>query len=413
MCQDFKITTEVSEFVSHSGIKFSYGVKPLGDELFIWSEGLLDESGIDIHQIEFHKWDDLPIFFKAPERSDIPFDIFSATFYLLTRYEEYVPHVKDDLGRYNASSSVAVQGNFILIPLVDHWIKKLLLFINSHFEDSLQPDLVSRTTVAIEVASFYKYKGRGFIDNTLMAYQHLKRLKLRNLFRQIIVILGLKTDPFQNYEYLVNTMRKKWKHGKKYLNEKDNMIFFFHLGTYNRVDNGISFRSKAYREAIKKIGDYLDIGLRYSFFCTDQEIKSQGKKFEEISNRPVHKTMVAFSKIATPGHYKRLVELEKLQDYSMGYETMPGFRASTSHPFYFYDLDYEVQTPLLIYPYALHYKNMASKMLNSQKQMVQQLKKSVAQVSGHFIVMFDYAQFEHDLKSHATTILKYIYENES
>lgn len=410
--QEFKLTSEVSDFVSHSGVKLSYGVKPLGDELFIWSQGLLDETGIEDHDIDFHKWDELPIFFKAPSRSDIPFDIFSASFYLITRYEEYLPQVKDDLGRYSAKESVAVKGSFILMPLVDLWVRKLLDILNRNFDVSLRRKQKLKTTVAIEVSSFFKYRGRGALDNTIMLYNHLRRFKIRNFFKQIFVLLGLRPDPFKNYEELIISIRRKWQHGKKSTNAVDNMIFFFHLGSYNRVDNGINYSSRKYREAIKQIGDYLDIGLRFSFYCGDNEVLQQGRKFEEISNRPIHKTMAAYSKIATPGHYKRLVDLEKLEDYSMGYESMPGFRASTSHAFYFYDLDYEVQTPLLIYPYALHYKSISGNMLNGQKQVVLQLKRRVEEVSGHFIVMYDYAQFEKGLKSHATTTLEYIYDNE-
>ncbi len=410
MRQDFKFTSDVSEFVGHSGVKFSYGTKPLGEELFIWSHGLLDDHGIDDYEIEYHRWEELPVFFKAPNTSTIPFDIFAASFYLISRYEEYLPQVKDDIGRYSAKESVAVKGNFIMLPLVDLWVRKFLNIINQIFDATLQREQQLSTTVAIEVSSFYKYKSRGIIDNFLMLLQHVKRLKIRQAFNQIFVLLGIKPDPYNNYERLIDVIRSKWDYKRKSHISNEDMIFFFHLGSYNRVDNGTSYRYRKYQESIKKIGDYVDIGVRYSFFCDDKELKSQSKRYEQISNRPLRRTMAAYSKIVTPGHYKRLVETEKLEDYSMGYENMPGFRASTSHPFYFYDLDYEVQTPLLIHPYALHYKSMSSNMLNGQKQMVKQLKQRVKEVSGSFVIMFDYSQFEKGLKSHATTLLKYIYE---
>lgn len=410
MLQEFNFTSDVSKFVSHSGIKFSYGTKPLGEELFIWSHGLLDENGIDNYEIEYHSWDHLPVFFKAPDSSTIPFDIFAASFYLLSRYEEYLPQVKDDLGRYSAKESVAVKGNFIMLPLVDLWVRKFLTLINQSFEVNLIREQQLKTTVAIEVASFYKYASRGVIDNFIMFWQHLKRLRVKRILTQFLVLLGLQTDPYDNYERLIEIIKVRWKKKRKPCSSNDDMIFFFHLGNYNRIDNGTVYRYRKYRESIKKIADYVEIGVRFSFLCSDKDLKAQSKKYEEISNRPLRKTMAAYSKIVTPGHYKRLVETEKLEDYSMGYETMPGFRASTSHPFYFYDLDYEVQTPLLIHPYALHYKSVSGNMLNGQKQIVTQLKQRVAEVAGSFIVMYDYNQFEKGLKSHATTLLKYIYE---
>ena len=43
----------------------------------------------------------------------IPFDVFSATFFLVSRYEEYLPHVKDDYGRFLATESLAFKEDFL------------------------------------------------------------------------------------------------------------------------------------------------------------------------------------------------------------------------------------------------------------------------------------------------------------
>jgi hypothetical protein len=188
------------------------------------------------------------------------------------------------------------------------------------------------------------------------------------------------------------------------------MVFFFHMGDYNGMDNGTSHRIKKYREAVKHIADYTEIGLRYTFYAEKPSIEKEGKRFEHLVNRPLEKTMSAYSKIAMPGHYKRLVEIERIEDYSMGYETMPGFRAGTSHPFYFYDLDFEVQTPLLVYPYSIHYKSIEGQMLNGQMQTINKLKEKTYEVAGNFIVMFEYGQFDKKLKSHIYTVLDAIYE---
>ena len=95
---DVSFTTTVEDFIKHSGPKITYSKTPLQNEFFIRSNSLLFEQGISDVDIIMNDWDGLPCFFEAGERSNIPFDIFSASFYLLSRYEEYLPHVKDELG---------------------------------------------------------------------------------------------------------------------------------------------------------------------------------------------------------------------------------------------------------------------------------------------------------------------------
>lgn len=46
-----------------------------------------------------------------------------------------------------------------------------------------------------------------------------------------------------------------------------------------------------------------------------------------------------------PEHYSYLNELEIANDYSMGYPETIGFRAGTSTPYLFYDLNMEITTP--------------------------------------------------------------------
>ena len=46
--------------------------------------------------IKLDEWQGVPCFFAAVNAAIYPL-IFSASFYVLSRYEEYLPHVKDNL----------------------------------------------------------------------------------------------------------------------------------------------------------------------------------------------------------------------------------------------------------------------------------------------------------------------------
>ncbi len=402
----FEFTSDLSEFIAHEGPKLSYGKKSLGDEFFIWSYGLLNEVGIDDHEVEVHQWDELPIFFKAPDRSDLPFDVFSASFYLLTRYEEYLPQVKDDLGRFTASASIAAQYHFLDIPLLDLWIKKLGDELEKRFHITLPRKRETQIITAIETASIFQYKNRAIVPVMYALYESLSKLQMRKFFRQLGVHLRLVKDPYDVYDIVLRIYRESIAQLPNSSKYSRRILYLFHLGDYNYIDNGVSYRSRTYQELIKHIADYVEIGLRFSFANGEEKIAKEAVRYESITNRPLSKTMTAFSKISMPGHYKQLVDMDTIEDYSMGYTNVPGYRASTSHSFYFYDLDYEVQTPLRVYPYALHYRSIEHFMLNGQQAIIDKLLRYADVATGNFIIVFDNAQFDLKKRSHIYTIIK-------
>ena len=87
-------TSSIEKFVSHSGPKLSYTHQALGNEFFIASHELLFQQGIQEIPIEVSNWSGIPAFFKVAKSSKMPYDIFAASFYLISRYEEYLPHIK-------------------------------------------------------------------------------------------------------------------------------------------------------------------------------------------------------------------------------------------------------------------------------------------------------------------------------
>lgn len=402
---EYEITNELNVFVGHEGTKFSYGDKPLGDETFIWSHGLLSEHGIEDHDIEIMNWDELPAFFPAPERSDVPFDIFSASFFLITRYEEYFPQVKDDLGRYSPYESIAYKNEFLNQPLMDLWIQKFARLILKVDMSTLSRKRIPQKRIAIEVASFNKYKKRGLIVNVTLFWKHLRKLRLNRAWKQLKTLLNLHKDPYDNSSEIISNVKATRLGDYNSRKKLPEMMFFFHLGAYNDFNTGVTYKSKSYVEAIKHIADYVKVGLRFSANTSRNDVHQEEKRFEELVKRPLQHTMAAYSKISMPGHYKLLVDTKTMEDYSMGYVNEPGFRASTSLPYYFYDLDYEVQTPLLIHPYSLHYNTMALMTRSGQQDTLRQIQAAVRKVNGNFIIQFYYEHFDQDIKSHAIEIL--------
>jgi len=128
-------TTKVEEFIAHDSLKMSYSTQQLGNEFHIKSHQILFEQGLSDLDIHIHDWDDTKCFFYNGDKGDMPFDIFAATFYLLSRYEEYLPHVKDVHGRFTAEQSLAFKYRFLEKPLVDIWAYQFLEKLKEKFPD--------------------------------------------------------------------------------------------------------------------------------------------------------------------------------------------------------------------------------------------------------------------------------------
>jgi hypothetical protein len=116
------ITRDILKFSNSSLKKINYSSTKFDNEsLWIEPYGLLEESSIEQRLIECFEWQGLIAFFET--KGTLPFDIFSAAFYLLSRYEEYSTDFKTDAyGNYHHENSLAFKENFLDQPLIKLWL---------------------------------------------------------------------------------------------------------------------------------------------------------------------------------------------------------------------------------------------------------------------------------------------------
>ena len=122
--------------------------------------GLLSETELFEQNLRLSDWEGIPVFFSASSVSDLPFDAFSATFYCLSRYEEYLPFVADEHDRFPAEQSVAFQEGFLSRPLVNEWWERILAqwkHIDPELEDRRGP---YRLLSTIDVDNSFAFRGK-------------------------------------------------------------------------------------------------------------------------------------------------------------------------------------------------------------------------------------------------------------
>ena len=382
-------TTNVEEFIAHKSLKMSYTRQPLGNEIFVRSHELLFEQGLSDVEINVQDWEQTKCFFPTNEKSSLPYDIFSASFYLLCRYEEYLPHVKDEYGRFTANESLAYKGGFLNQPVVDIWAYKLKTVLQEHFEDFKFPDKTYTVQPIIDVPMAYYFKQKGLLRSIGGTLNDLIRLKLKRFYNRYLVMAGFKRDPYDTFKWIINKQKAS--------NYK--FIVFFLIGDYSTYDKNINVNKKKFVSLIKSVGDYCRVGLKVSYFALQdlETLKKEKKKLESIVNYELEVSRNSFSKLNLPESYRNLIELEIKEDYTMGYLNQLGFRAGTCTPFLFYDLDYEVQTPLLIHSFhCIDFALLKIQSYLDKKEELQRIIYQVKQVNGIFTPVFHNYTFSDD-----------------
>lgn len=340
-----EFTSQIEDFITHDGMKISYTKQPLGNELFVKSHELLFDRGISDIEIHIDNWDGTPCFFPVGEKSVLPFDIFAASFYLLSRYEEYLPHVKDEYGRFPVDESIAGKNNFLEIPVIDIWAQKFKKVLQTKYPKKTFVDAVFQSISILDVPEAYAYRCKGFFRNIIELSKDIYQLKFNHLWRRTLVLLRLRNDPYNIYSWILN------EH-EKYPVE---LRFFFLLSDISPYDKNLNINESKFRLLIKDLTDKASVGLKISFLAQGDahKMRIEKERLENIIHRKTERVRQSFTKLNLPETYRKLIELEIYEDYTMGYATHLGFRAGTSFPFYFYDLGYEIQTPLKVFPFCV------------------------------------------------------------
>lgn len=380
---EVRITTSVAEFIEYDGPKFSYAPRPLGNEVFFRSHGLLTEKGINEHEIRVFDWNEIPVFFSAPEGSALPWDPFAASFYLLTRYEEYLPHIKDKHERFAAESSLAYQNNFLHIPVVDHYALAVCDVLKEHFPALPDPKRSYSFLSTIDVDNAFAYKHKGVIRMLGGLVKAIFQLDLKQVVERVRVHLGLEPDPFDTFDYLSQLHR----------NEGVDALYFFLLADYGLNDKNVPITSQKFQALIKSVADHAQVGIHPSYTSNfkPERLPIEIERLAKVVHREVTHSRQHFLKLTLPETYQRLVELDIRDDYTMGFASQPGFRAGTCSTYVFYDLDREIQLPLRIHPFAfmegtfMHYLEMNPE---QAEPVVLSLIEEVRKVNGTFIALW-------------------------
>lgn len=342
----YTLTSDPLLFESFDGVKFSYGDQPLGGEPFIRAVNLLFEKGINPQRIEFSTFRGTGTFFLTGEsHSMLPFDPFAAGFYLVSRYEEYLPFKADQHGRFTPGQSISSRHSFLDKAVVNRWAMMVADILCQRFPGWKIQVQGFRFIPTIDIDSAYAYKYKGLLRNVGGFMRSLFQCGFREMRERHRVLTGLDRDPFDTYDFQLAIH-------KKYNLEP---VYFFLMGDYDAHDKNLDHRHPRFQHLIRTLSEHAGIGIHpsYASFGRPEKIRSELDRLAAILNHPVDTSRQHYLRLRLPQTYRDLIAAGITADYSMGYAQQLGFRAGICTPFPYYDLPKEEVTDLMIYPFAV------------------------------------------------------------
>ena len=363
----FQLTSDINIFSQYPGPKINYSKERIAEnEFWLKPHSLIFEKGIKQQASECFIENGNKTFFKTP--GDFPFDIFATSFYLLSRYEEYLPHQKDIYGRYAHENSLGYKENFLHLPLVNIWLNDFKEALKQKFSSLTIHDsrFTFLPTYDIDEAFSYKHKTwrrtLGGLTKDALNGQWSK------ISERIQVLRNKKKDPYDSF-YWMDELHAKYKLKP---------LYFFLVAPKNfEYDKNILPSEKVMQELIKKHAFRYTIGIHPSWQCGDQLslINSEISSLEKITGNKITISRRHYLKFTLPQTFRAMINAGIREEHSMSYASINGFRASIASAFYWYDLELEETTSLLLYPFCL----MDANSFYEQKLTAQQALEEMRQ----------------------------------
>lgn len=367
--------------------KINYSYKPLiNQELWIFPANILFENQLPTSNVKQGVWQDEPTIFHNNQGS-IPFDFLAASFYLITRSEEYdaTDDSLDEHGRFKAACSIAAQGSFLHKPIIDIWLQKITRYcltnnLWSNYSNNLEHQTKIDLQLTYDVDECFLITGKPLIKIVKEFAGDVIHKRYNYLQAKWNSITEHKQDDYDLFNELHHFHQSHQVHAT---------FFLLALFKQNAFDRNGLITNATIQACYKTIAQQANIGIHPSYH-TNQNLSffnQQKQALEALTKQTIINCRFHYLRFQIPASYSMLLEAGITNDYSMGYATDFGYRASTSKSFYWFNMLTNQQTSLKIHPFyamdatAYFYKKLnIDELLHHLKQQVYSSSFSISKL---------------------------------
>ena len=363
-----------------------YTAQPQPDRFSVPSSGLLAETDIWQFTPDLTYDNGLPIIFADHSGCTFKFDVFAAIFWMLSRYEEYLPFLPDNHGRFSPLESFVGRNGLLETPIVDQWIMLIRSELQQRFPDLQMKEEQFEFRPTIDIDSPWSYLHKGLVRNVGGLLRDVARRDFSLVAERIMVLLRFRRDPFFTFDYIEEIHRGL------------QLKYFVLVGRHGKFDKSINPRNRAFRRFVRQLSAKADVELHPSYAASLDEARFLTEKtdFEHIAGVKCNESRQHFLRIILPQYYQMLERVGITNDYSFGYAANIGFRAGTSRAFKFYDLQNERVLNVTLQPLVMMdvtLRNYMELKPQQAKIRIESLIEAIRQTNGTFTTLWHNQHF--------------------
>jgi len=315
---------------------------------------------------------DIPVFYGNDElkieKDEIicGIDIFASSFFMLSRWEEYVNKSRDSHNRFPASESIAFRNQFLSRPIVNEYVEMLWNMLKYLGIKQKRKEKKYQLILTHDIDNIYKYLHwkRIFmrLGGDIIKRKNLK-LFYNTAYQCYRVKAGIEKDPFNCFDYLI----KK----SDYLGVKSR--FYFMAGGNSIYDNNYSMReADAIISKIKEKEHIIGFHPSYNSFNNEELWKKEKEKLENSFNLKLEEGRQHYLRFQVPDTWRIWENNGMSIDSTCGYADVEGYRCGTGDEFRVFDIINRQQLklkerPLIIMEGTLKGKNYRNLSLENAK----------------------------------------------
>lgn len=256
-------------------------------------------------------------------------DIFASSFFMLTRWEEYVNKERDVHGRFLSSSSLAYKQKFLHRPVVNEYVDflwNMLLYLGFKNRRKKRNFNLYLTHDVDDIKRYYRFKT---VCHESLKYIIKQKLLIKGLLN-ILIFLLIKSkiikDPYDTFADLLDIAEK---------NGLKSYFFFMAKGT-TTFENRYNLNDKQVKNIIKKIkekGHFIGIHPSYNAYNNFEQFKKEKNELENSIHQNVLFGRDHYLRFEIPTTWQIWEDNNMLWDSTLCYADRPGFRCGVCYEF--------------------------------------------------------------------------------
>ncbi len=252
-------------------------------------------------------------------------DVFASSFFMLTRWEEYVNKNRDNHNRFPAIESIALKNNFLDRPIVNEYVEMLWNMLVYLGYSKKRKERTFSLMATHDVDEPIRYRNPYIYLRRFIA-ELIKNKSLRGAFYVVLTAFGMRKDSFDTFDWLMDVSEKS---GIK--------SYFFFMGKgQTRHDNRYKSRDKFIEKLISKIkkrGHHIGMHPTYNAYNNDVQFKAEKNELEKNLQTEIKFGREHFLRFEVPTTWQIWEDNDMEWDSTLSYADKEGFRCGVCYDF--------------------------------------------------------------------------------